>query len=188
VTKAERLEWLKEWLRMSRERKTESAPNETMKRMLNEFEQDDGSYMQQIESVVERGAAGAGHAISSGGTWKTTLGSVSGADEILKPLAQELVKTTVETEKHASEQSLPVVSDETQRMGLVPLSDNWKAEALTSLKLIDSSANALHSHMTNLLDVRDVRPVIDRTQQAVMCAREISLLIKMKVEMIKAVK
>ena len=188
MTKAERLEWLREWLKMRDERKLESELGKTMKQMPNEFEQDDGSYMPQMQKDIGNNKGKAATAILSAGVSPTERKSETNGERTLKPLERFQEKATPETVTPDSEQSLPVVLDETPPTGLTLLSENWNQELLASAKLIDKSASALCSHMEKLLDGKDLRPVEERTTQAVMCAREIALLIRTKVEIVRAAK
>ena len=67
--------------------------------------------------------------------------------------------------------------------------ETFLPEVSRSVKLINDSASALHSHMKRVLDtVDDVRPTLDRTEQAVACAREIAVLIKAQSDLIRTMR
>lgn len=121
------------------------------------------------------------------GEWRTGLP----ASEIRK-LEGAIVETTIEkTESPSSPKSSLVVTEPTPSEGLQKLSMTCEVDASPALRLIDSSASALHDHMKKILNqdnLDDVRPTLDRTEQAVSCAREIALLMKAKADLIRAVR
>ncbi len=64
-----------------------------------------------------------------------------------------------------------------------------KREGSRSMRLLNSSAVALHSHLKRVLDTtNDVRPTLDRTEQAMMCAQNIALLIRTQSEMMRSMR
>lgn len=68
-------------------------------------------------------------------------------------------------------------------------SELLRQEGSRSMRLLNSSASALHSHMRRVLDTQeDVRPTLERTEQAVQCAQNIALLLRTQSEMMKAMR
>jgi len=86
--------------------------------------------------------------------------------------------------------ALPAEETEQTRVEVLPSSfETFLPEVSRSVKLINDSASALHSHMHRILDTTDdVRPTIDRTEQAVACAREIAVLIKAQSDLIRTMR
>ena len=87
-----------------------------------------------------------------------------------------------------SERSIAPAPNEIQQLESYPSSDDLVREVFRSTKLINSSATDLHSHMRDILNPGDVRPIIDRTEQATACAREIALLMKAQGDLLRAIR
>lgn len=103
--------------------------------------------------------------------------------------SQNKEMTIVETAPQGSQQLQRADSEETQAVDSLSFSETWKPDVSRSVKLVNSSAFALHSHMKRILDTtEDVRPTFDRTEQAVQCAREIALLMKSQSELLRVMK
>lgn len=96
------------------------------------------------------------------------------------------------TQKTESENLPALQSEETKQTQVEVLESSFESflpEVSRSVKLINDSASALHSHMKRVLDVvDDVRPTLDRTEQAVACAREIAVLIKAQSDLIRTMR
>lgn len=64
-----------------------------------------------------------------------------------------------------------------------------RREGSRSMRLLSSSASVLHSHMRKVLDTTtDVRPTLDRTEQAILCAQNIALLLRTQSEMMRSMR
>lgn len=90
-------------------------------------------------------------------------------------------------------ENLPALrAEETEQTQVEVLPNSFETflpEVSRSVKLINDSASALHSHMKRVLDVvDDVRPTLERTEQAVACAREIAVLIKAQSDLIRTIR
>lgn len=96
------------------------------------------------------------------------------------------------TEKSESKDLKPSASEGSAEIHpevLESSSQMLKREGSRSMRLLNSSAVALHSHLKRVLDTtNDVRPTLDRTEQAMMCAQNIALLIRTQSEMMRSMR